>query len=156
MPQMKITQVQLQLIERMGLILERMGLQPAAARIDALLLVSDELELTFDEIREILKISKSATSNALNMLLTMERVEYITRPGERKRYFRSKIGSWKESLSKRFRETETIHSLMKEILEQRPAGTGDFNKSMEEFISLFDYLHKEIPAIFKKWEAGRK
>lgn len=136
--------------------MQRNGLPPAAGRIEALLLVSDQYELTFDELRETLNLSKSATSNAINILLTMERIEYVTRPGERKRYFVNKIANWKENLQSKFKETETMRELMKEVLKQRTPETAEFNRSLEDFISLFDYLHKEIPALFKKWEAARK
>jgi len=152
----KITEKQLQLIERLGVVFEKLGLSPAAARIESLLMVSDITELTFDEIREALNISKSAASNAINMLLSMDRLEYITKPGDRKRYFRTHIANWKDGIKAKFAETEILHSIMKEVLEQRTAGTKEFNKSMAEFISLFEYLRKEIPQLFKKWEAGRK
>src|SRR5690554_6025423 len=92
-----INQNQKELVEKAGIIYEKDGLQPAASRILALLMVADNPELTFDEIREALNLSKSATSTAINLLITINRIEYITNPGERKRYFRLKIGNWKEN-----------------------------------------------------------
>ena len=152
----KITQKQLQLIERLGVTFEKLGLPPAAARIESLLLVADKTEMTFDEIRETLNISKSAASNAINMMLSMDRIEYITKPGDRKRYFRTHISNWKDGIKAKFNETGMLHEMMKEVLEQRTPATKDFNKSLSEFISLFEFLRKEIPLLFKKWEAGRK
>ena len=97
----QMTEKQLRLIEKLGVFYEQQGLmQPAAARILALLLVSDSIELTFEEVYETLNLSKSATSNALNFLLNTEKVEYITQPGERRRYFRFKMRSFtQESFS---------------------------------------------------------
>ncbi|MCW3083320.1 MAG: hypothetical protein JWP12_686 [Bacteroidetes bacterium] len=152
----KITEEQLKLIEKLGVVFEKLGLTPAAARIEGLLLVADNTELTFDEIRETLNISKSATSNAINMMLSMDRIEYITKPGDRKRYFRTHIANWKDSVKEKFAETGMLHEIMKEVLQQRTASTKEFNKSLSEFISLFEYLRKEIPLLFKKWEATRK
>src|SRR3954454_17436067 len=77
-----LTDNKLNLIEELGGLYEQGGMQPAAARILSLLLVSDQTELTFEEIYETLNLSKSATSNALNFLLSTGRVEYITHPGE--------------------------------------------------------------------------
>ncbi len=152
----KITGEQLQLVEKLGVVFEKLGLPPAAARIEGLLLVADNTELTFDEIRETLNISKSAASNAINMMLSMGRIEYITKPGDRKRYFRAHIANWKDGIKSRFAETGVLHEIMKEVLEQRTTSTKEFNKSLGEFISLFEYLRKEIPLLFKKWEATRK
>ena len=152
----RLTEKQLRLVEKLGVTFEKLGLPPAAARIEGLLLVADKTEMTFDEIRETLNISKSAASNAINMMLSMDRIEYITKPGDRKRYFRTHIGNWKDGLKSRFNETGTLNEIMKEVLEQRTPATKEFNKSLGEFISLFEYLRKEIPKLFKKWEESRK
>ena len=60
----------LKLVEELGVLHEQGGMQAAAARILSLLLVADQIELTFEEIYETLNLSKSATSNALNFLLS--------------------------------------------------------------------------------------
>ena len=86
---MVLTEKQKVLIEKIGIVTEREGMQPAAARIIGLLYVADNPELTFDEILGALRISKSAASNALNLLLQTNRIEYTTFSGDRKRYFRN-------------------------------------------------------------------
>ena len=83
----KLTREQEELIERFGVIQEQSGFAPASARVNALLTVSDKTSLTFDEIRETLQLSKSATSNAINNLLVLGRIGYKTQLGDRKRYF---------------------------------------------------------------------
>ena len=40
------------------------------------LLIADRNELTFDEIKDALNISKSATSTAINLLINTNRIEY--------------------------------------------------------------------------------
>lgn len=150
-----ITEAQLKLVEKLGVMFEGPGLQPAAARITALLMVSDKIELTFDEIRETLQLSKSATSNALNLLLNVKRIEYITKPGDRKRYFRSDITCWKEGMSEKFLEVAKLSSALKEVHAQRTPETPEFNESLGEMISLFEYIFKQIPALFKAWEESR-
>src|SRR6516162_3776595 len=93
---MKLNQNQKNLIEKMGVFLEHSGIPPTEGRILSLLLVADEIEMTFDDIREHLQISKSAASNALNVLLKINKIEYITKTGDRKRYFRSRIFAWEK------------------------------------------------------------
>lgn len=79
---------QKELIEHIGIQSERDGYQPAAARILGLLMVMDKEEYTFEEIVEEMKMSKSSVSTALKTLELREVIEYITYPGDRKRYFR--------------------------------------------------------------------
>lgn len=82
---------QRELIEEVGRFFDREGLQPVAGRIIGLLMVMDKELYTFEEITEELSISKSSASIALRNLEIRGAIEYITIPGDRKRYFRSRI-----------------------------------------------------------------
>jgi DNA-binding transcriptional regulator GbsR (MarR family) len=156
MSDFRINKAQLELIEKMGVVHERAGMQPAAARIMALLLISDRTELTFDEIQQTLGISKSSASVAINLLLSVNRIEYITKVGDRKRYFRSKIMNWKEDMKQKMEGMTEMNILFKEILSQRPKSSKEFNNTLSEIIDFMEYFQKEVPAIFKKWEAKNK
>jgi DNA-binding transcriptional regulator GbsR (MarR family) len=79
---------QRELIEYIGRNSEKDGIQPVAARIMALLMVMDKEEYTFDEIVMEMQISKGTVSIALKNLELRGIVEYITHPGDRKRYYR--------------------------------------------------------------------
>jgi DNA-binding transcriptional regulator GbsR (MarR family) len=139
------------LVEELGVIYEGSGMQPAAARITSLLMVSDETELTFEEIYETLNISKSAASNALNFLLNTGRIEYITRSGERKRYFRVKLKSIKDGVTNFLSGLDTFNSALKKVLEQRPVGTREFNSTLQEITDFNEFIQLEIPALVEKW-----
>lgn len=143
---------QKQLIEKIGVHLETEGLSPAAARIMALLVVADEVEITFDDIYPSLGISKSTASSAINMLLTMGRIEYITKPGDRKRYFRSKIGNWFSTFESKIVQVRDARILFKEVLEQRTKETKEFNKSLSLLISFMDFMESEMPALIEKFK----
>jgi DNA-binding transcriptional regulator GbsR (MarR family) len=156
MSELKITKAQLELIEKMGVVHERSGMQPAASRILALLMVSDRIELTFDEIQHTLGISKSSASVAINLLLNMNKLEYITKAGDRKRYFRSKIMNWREDIKQGMERMTAMNTLLKEVLAQRPKLTKEFNHTLAEIINFMEYFQKEVPAIFKKWDTKNK
>lgn len=77
-------------VETLGLHLERRTqIAPLAARIQALMILSTNEGMTFDEIVTFTEASKSSVSSNLNLLLQIKSVEYFTVSGERKRYFRS-------------------------------------------------------------------
>jgi len=152
----ELTDSKLKLVEELGVLHEQSGMQQAAARIISLLLVSDKTELTFEEIYDTLNLSKSATSNAINFLLSTGRVEYITHPGERRRYFRCKLQSLKEGVQKSLAGIGAYNAAFKKVLAQRPNGTKEFNRSLEEVTEFLDFIVTEIPALFQKWENSKK
>ena len=152
----ELTSAKLKLIEELGVLNEQSGMQPAAARVLGLLLVCDQTELAFEEVCEKLNLSKSATSNALNFLISTNRVEYLTKPGERRRYFRIKLKSLKEGVQRSLSGMETANEILKKVLEQRPVGTKEFNANLEEVIHFLDFLKVELPVLFQKWEDSRK
>jgi DNA-binding transcriptional regulator GbsR (MarR family) len=153
---MKLSDKKLKLIEELGVIHERTGMQPAMARVIALLLVSDRTELTFEEIYETLNMSKSAASNALNFLLSTDRIEYITNPGERRRYFRFKAKSIKDAVLRALTEVDAFNSALKKVAEQRPASTREFNTKLEELTGFLDFIKKELPVLIEKWEVRKQ
>lgn len=149
---MDLTEKQKDLIERMGVFMERQGMPPTEARISVLLLVADKTELTFDEIMECLMISKSATSNALNMLLKTNKIEYITRSGDRKRYFRAII-NWEYDTELHIQGLYATTQILKEVLDQRPANTDDFNKKLKNAVDFLHFLQADLFQSLAKWRA---
>ncbi|MGB1308595.1 MAG: GbsR/MarR family transcriptional regulator [Oceanihabitans sp.] len=142
---------QKELIERFGVAQESMGLSPASARVNALLTIADTVELTFDEIREALELSKSATSNAINNLLMLKRIGYKTKPGDRKRYFFSKMGQWQNAFMDSMNGLTGYNLLLKDILKTRSKDTKEFNMQLKELTEFITYYQKESIKIIKNW-----
>ena len=151
---MLLSEKQIELIEKIGIYFEQ-GMQPAAARILALLIVSDKEALIFDEIREILKLSKSATSNGINFLLSVKKIEYFTKSGDRKRYFKwspsNTINHFKEGIEKLL----GLSILFEEAIKQKENKDSFNTKRLDELTDLMNFLHKEMPIVFNKWEHSR-
>ncbi|MGC1633581.1 MAG: helix-turn-helix domain-containing protein [Gelidibacter sp.] len=109
------------LIEEIGLRLKlTLRIAPLAARIYALLTVSSHEGLTFEEIREIMGSSKSSTSVNLNVLTQLKHIDYYTKSGDRKRYFKiakyfqvSALEAQHQSLDNEIKLVEKINSYNK-------------------------------------------
>jgi DNA-binding transcriptional regulator GbsR (MarR family) len=153
---MILNEQQLSLIEEFGIYQENNGFQPAVARVMGLLLVSDRAEITFDEISEALSISKSATSNALNMLLNTGHIEYTTFPGDRKRYFRIKSSNWREFFVKKMEDLSYLNGLLKRVMEVRKRDNPIYDAKLNDFISFLDYMKNRMPSLINEWEKTRK
>jgi DNA-binding transcriptional regulator GbsR (MarR family) len=108
---------QKELIEQIGRQNEKEGFQPVTARILGLLMVMDKEEFTFDEIVGEMKISKSSASNALNILELKGLIEYITYPGDRKRYFRICSNDVESLIADIEKKLQKSISTMKKIIE---------------------------------------
>ncbi len=150
--EMSLTDLQKKLIERIGVALERSGLRPAPARIIGLLFVADSAELTFEEIAEALKLSKSAISNALNTLQQSKRLEYITRPGDRRRFFRLNVTNWEESFMEQLEEMTDFNLLLQQVLEARTADTLQYNSKINELCSFMGYVSQRLPQMLQEWK----
>ncbi|MEO6732033.1 MAG: hypothetical protein ABIN01_12515 [Ferruginibacter sp.] len=151
-----LTKEQIKLLEEYAVLLEQSGIQPAPAKILALLHVSDETDLTFDQIRETLSISKSATSQALSFLLNTKKIEYKTKIGDRKRYFSTRVMSWQEGMLEALSSLSGICDLYKRILAQRPSRTKEFNKNLKDVTAFMDFMSKQGPALLQAFESQRK
>ncbi len=149
---MALSDKQRELIEEIGIYHENNGFQPAVARVMGLLLVSDKAELTFEEISETLNISKSATSNALNMLLNTGHIEYTTFSGDRKRYFRIKSSNWRDLFNKKMEDLGELNNLLKRVLEVRKRENQVYDQKLQSFISFLDYLKNQLPNLIEQWE----
>lgn len=150
---LSLTDEQADLVERIGVLHDRLGFSPAPARILGLLLVSPHPELTFDEIRQALGLSKSSTSAALNLLLSLGSVEYRTRPGERKRYFRKSYDNWEEGFMQRIDAFLSLRGLLEEAVglhQKNPQATSTELPRMIDFLQFLEEKLHEAFAQYKK------
>jgi DNA-binding transcriptional regulator GbsR (MarR family) len=145
-----------ELIEKIGVFFEKTGFQPAMGRITSLLFVSDPPYKTFDEIQQSLGLSKGAVSNALNILMSREWVDYITMPGDRKRYFQIKIQSVLDYYQKRFMRQSEFHQILQEVLDVRSKNYPEYNKGIAEICEFLDFIDKEMKAAIDKWQTLKK
>jgi DNA-binding transcriptional regulator GbsR (MarR family) len=139
-------QKQKELIERIGRNNERDGFQPVTARILGLLMVMDKEEYTFDEIVDEMQISKSSASNALKNLELRGAIEYITYPGDRKRYFRFISGDINEmivEIEKRMQQKLDITKQVLELKKNPNSRNAKFLKNVLEGMNFFvEHLDK--------------
>ena len=75
------------LVEELGITLEHEHLAPVAARILVILILEGSQGMTFEGLVDALNASKSTISTHLDQMQATGKVEYFTKPGDRKRYF---------------------------------------------------------------------
>jgi DNA-binding transcriptional regulator GbsR (MarR family) len=125
------------LIEEIGMHFDKEGLQPIAGRILGLFIVMDKEQFTFEEITEELHISKSSASIALKNLEIMESIEYITLPGERRRYFRLKKQdsySMLNGIRLKFTQMLKLFNMSIELKADKNSGTSVYLKELTRYL----------------------
>lgn len=153
---MAINEKQKKLIERIGVFYEHKGMQPLVGKIMGLLLVHENAEATFDEIVEILGVSKSAVSNALNFLQAKNYIVYTTKIGERRRFFSLKVKDLKSDLEQELEHIAEIQRFLLEVLSIRPKSTKEFNDRIKDFCDFLEFFRNEIPLLFERFKKTTK
>lgn len=121
------------LIEDIALVIEdRANLSPLAARIYASLILASNEGMTFDDITVLNQASKSSVSNNMNVLIKLKYIEYYTKPGQRKRFFKASDLYLKTALEK-YNEL--------------------FDKEIKVVEKINDFNKKNNPEKFKKEES---
>lgn len=84
----EICKQKMSLVEKLGVHLEnREQLAPVAARILAYIILTGKKGTTFEEMVTVLCASKSTISTHLNHLQDINKIQYFTKTGDRKKYF---------------------------------------------------------------------
>ncbi|MCG6190385.1 GbsR/MarR family transcriptional regulator [Maribellus maritimus] len=146
-------QKQKELVECIGRLHEKDGFQPVTARIMGLLMVMDKEEYTFDEIVQEMKISKSSASTALKNLEIRGVIEYVTYPGDRKRYFRFVSGDINEMIDGIEKKMKLQLDVIEQALELKKnpdSRNAKFLENVKEGIHFFIKNMRKLKAEYSK------
>jgi DNA-binding transcriptional regulator GbsR (MarR family) len=142
---------QKRIIEEMGIYFEKKGFSPISGRVMGLLMVMDKEEYTFDEIVSELQISKSSASHALKNLELRKDIEYITKPGERKRYFRIRRQDVPSMLDHFENETKIFADFLERMIHLKTNKNSDNVKFYKQTIEVLKHLMSNLKAIKAKY-----
>jgi DNA-binding transcriptional regulator GbsR (MarR family) len=148
-----LTEKQSAFIEKIGVFHEQRGMQPLMGRIVGLLMIMEEGEITFEDIVEHLKVSKSAVSNALNLMQLKCIVSYKTKIGERKRYFYLNIKEdWESDMVDKLTDMAKLNTLLEEALEIRGDKNPEFNKNIRNLHDFLEYFKTQMPIFLENFK----
>lgn len=123
----------MKLVEKLGVHLEsRESLAPVAARILSYIILTGKRGATFEEMVEILCASKSTISNHLNHLQDLQKIEYFTKTGDRKKYFIINKNSVLHHIDNMISEWATIKDLHLEIKKYKQTINNQISENNED------------------------
>lgn len=145
-----------ELVEHIGVILEKeKQMAPVAARLFATLMLSCKQGVTFEQLVEDLEASKSTVFTHLNNLQTAGMVDYVTKPGDRKRYFILTPGRLIRTIDEMLANWARNKSLQEEVISYKKEVNKVYKNDPEiqcdySFNENFLVFLKEATAAFDK------
>jgi hypothetical protein len=143
-------------VEEVAIGFERQGLFRMAGRVIGWLLVCDPPEQSFNQIAEALQASKGSISSAMKFLIPSGIVERISRPGNRRDYYRCRPSAWFElarDQSGQYGQFRKLADRGLDLLHDQPAARQERLQAMRDF---YAWLERELPALWERWERERK
>lgn len=145
-------------VEEFGLLFGQFGLPRMFGRVLGALMISDPPERSAEELAEVLGASRGSISSATRSLIQMSLVQRLSRPGERRDYFRIKPGAWHEIMSRELEALKSFRETAERGLELLDNKDPSVRRNLEEMRDFYAYWEKEMPAVLERWErhAGGK
>ncbi len=139
-------------VEEVGIFFEQSGLPRMAGRILGWLMISDPPHQTTDELTQSLLASKGSISTMTRLLIRIGLIERLSLPGQRRDYFRIKVGAWHQMLKDGLIQTTAFRQLIErglELIEDK----AHFNRQwLEEMRDMYAFFEREFPTLLERWE----
>lgn len=146
------TRAELSFVEEVAVAFEHGGLPRMAGRVIGWLLISDPPEQSSGQLATVLRASKGSISTTTRLLLPSGLVERLSRPGERRDYFRIRPGAWAALVRTRLEEVAAFRELTQrglDLLEAAPPGRRD---RVADVHALYTWLDAELGELMGRWE----
>lgn len=140
--------------ERMGLALEADGLPRIAGRIFGLLLVSEDAR-SLDDLARELKVSKASVSTNARMLEQRAVLERISRPGDRRDYYRVPPDLFSHTMAQRVARWQRFHEAIGAARTALPIRSTEVMDRLEEYQEAYAYMSQVITEALAHWQATR-
>ena len=145
-----------QFVEEVGILFEQTGMPRMAGRILGWLSVSDSPHQTTSDLAEALMASKGSISTMTRLLIRIGLIERISLLGQRRDYFRNKIGACHQLLGDSVNQIKIFRQLMECGLELTKGKAHANHQWLEEMHDMYVFMEQEFPALVKRWEQERK
>ena len=141
-------------IERMGLALEADGLPRIAGRIFGLLLVSEDAR-SLDDLACDLKVSKASVSTNARMLEQRAVLERISRPGDRRDYYRVPTNLFSHTMAQRVARWQRFHEAIGAARTSLAIRSPEVLDRLEEYQEAYAFMSQVITEALAQWQATR-
>lgn len=128
-------------VEKMGLLFETDGLPRIAGRMLGLLLLSDD-SMSLDDLASGLRVSKASVSTNGRLLERLGVLERVSRPGDRRDYYRVAAGLPGRILEMRLERVVRLRSMVGQVLGELGTAAPVVRQRLEEL----EAFHRQVEA----------
>jgi len=146
----------LEYVEEFGVFFEGFGGSRMLGRVLGALLVSEPPELSAEELAKELKARRGSISQATRTLERMGMVRRLSKPGERRDYFRVKDDAWEETTRQAVSGIGAARKMAEKGLSLLDPETPDARASLEQMRDFYDYWQRVIPEFLDRWDQEKK
>ncbi|MFN2395291.1 MAG: GbsR/MarR family transcriptional regulator [Bacteroidales bacterium] len=140
-------------VEESGIFFETLGMTRMAGRIIGHLMVTDKEMVSFDELTQVLKASKSSISTNVKLCINVQFVKPVTTPGDRKTYFMlAPEISWVETFQRRMEQMNAMQKFLQKGLNLRSNQDDKPAQWIKDARDFYGWIIRELPDLLKKWE----
>ena len=156
-----------QFIEDMALMFENIGMTRTPGRIIAALMIGSPPWMSLNELKDLLQMSKSHVSTALNMLEQIGFVQRFPIVGMRPDYYKINTKLFEEGTQKKLETIVAFRTLLENsinfMIADKMTGQSDDSEmtrqhwgTIVEMHEMYVFFESRIPEIYKEWEEIRK
>ncbi|UCH28074.1 MAG: MarR family transcriptional regulator [Trueperaceae bacterium] len=139
----------------MGLSLAHQGLPRMAGRLLGALLIADPPEQSAEELAQTLKASRGSISTMTRMLEAPGLIERVSKPGDRRVYYRNKPDAWYQSAKTRVTQLATMRRLAEKGLSLIEGSDADVRRGLKDMHDFYVFWENEMPKVLDRWKHER-
>ncbi len=144
-----------QFIESVGQYFERYALPRLGGRILGLLLVAPR-ELSLDDIANTLQVSRASVSTNIRLILVIGLGELVTRPGDRRDYYRFSPHAWEQGLEADIEGTVALRRLAERGLVAAQQSESAAHQHLAELVEFCDFVLEDRRASLERWRRRKE
>ena len=100
--------------------------------------------------------SRGSIRQATRSLVQMGLVQRLTKPGERRDYFRVRQGTWMELTRQQISATTALCEIAERGLRLLDPGDPEARRGLEEMRNFYAFWERELPVALERWENETK
>jgi len=147
-------QNKLNYIEESALMFEQLGMTRMVGRVFGYLVVCDEDAVSFDQIRNTLQASKGSISATIKQLMQIGFIEAVSKPGDRKTYFRISGIELTDFLRARMKMFDLFSDKMNQGKKLRDRD-DDVSQWLLEASAFYSWVGSQLEGVIDTWQKDK-
>ena len=149
-----LSPAQQQFVESVGLYFEQYQVSRIGGRLLGLLMLLHG-PFTLDQMARTLGVSRASVSTNMRVLTSLGLVDHLSRPGDRRDYYRFSADPWQHGMEARITSTRTLRRIAEQGLATVAPIEPDARVHLEELLDFCDFMIEDTRGMIARWQARR-